>query len=388
MELAWFGHRVEWSREVANAQRAWGAREFTVLTLRDGEHTGFGEVSPLPGYVPESMAAARAALTAPALSTAIREADALARGGSPPWAALRPLRNTGPTSTRHGVELALLDLWARRADLPLAELLSVGREAAWSEVGLARLWDRAAPAAELDEVGTWKVKLGVDAHAELDRLESRLAALAGRPRLRFDANRAIPAAQLPAVLARLAALGAEFVEEPATCWPEASPVALAWDETLRDFAELRDEGLPAVFVLKPMVLGIGHALELAAFARWAGLAVVWSHCFDGPVAWRGALSLALSGAGRGVDPADPPARRVMITRGGPPTPAAPLARVGPWLEHRPDQGLGPHSGLRGWPKRPFSEYQVDVGRGWRESGLGVEMDFLAGMAPLGQVQVP
>ena len=360
MEVSRHIWEVEFPRPVANARGEWSERAFLILQLRDATgRVGFGEASPLPGYSPDTLEAADVALAPPVVASIAAVADARRLGGEPLLAALAPCAELSSPAARHALELALVDLWARRRGLPLPALLAETTGALRAEVPLAGLWDLAGPPP--GAATTWKVKLGASPLETLARVEASLPR--PPPRLRFDANGSLASASRAPVMDRLARLGAEFLEEPGEPWPRAAPLPLARDESLRRMpATAVAEDAVEVLVLKPMVLGFRACMEFVTAARAARRAVVISHTFDGPIAWRGALALAL---------ALPPETHRLENA----TDEAPLA-----------QGLGPHFGLRGWPNVPFSEYQAEVGRSWRESGLGVGAEIVEACRPREQVR--
>lgn len=266
----------------ANAKRRWSERE-ALLLCRNGR---FGEAAPLPGYSDDKIADVRGWL------------GGEQKGQMPPsldWA----------FGTLNGKTVAEVP------EMALAQVVATEEEASRAVVqGYAAL----------------KVKLGRDLEAEL-RFAERLRERFGLP-LRFDANGSLSVDEAEHALARLAALGAEFVEEPvvAAALPELRkrvgqwPVPLALDESLRRFGEQQAiESGADFFVLKGMVLG-----EEAA-RRWLDVAsrhrrqVVFSHCLDGPVSMGRAALL--------------------------------------WAQHRSlggatAQGLGAHSALGMWAATP------------------------------------
>jgi glucarate dehydratase len=144
-----------------------------------------------------------------------------------------------------GLELALHDLRAKRAGLPLAEFLGgrVRDEVAFTEYFALREGMEATPAnvvrycvrmAEEHSATAFEGKLGVlDVHTELAMVADLVREL-GRDRvLRLDANGAYTVATARQVCARLAELGIGWLEDPC--------------RTLAETARLRADGVPISF---------------------------------------------------------------------------------------------------------------------------------------------
>jgi o-succinylbenzoate synthase len=247
-------------------------REGWLLRIVDVEGVAaWGECAPLPEAGTESKAAARSGLMAwrdrlPGLSL------------TDLWQAVDEEPVT--PAVRCALEAAVINLVAERRRLPVACLLNPqarGRIAVNAAVGCA---DDGLPlrAKEASDRGfrVLKVKLGLrDPQEELDLLRSAAAGLPATTSFRLDANGAWDEATARWVLAGLAGLPVESVEEPlAGADPDGlrelaktAPCPLALDESLPRLATagaLAD--LPvARIVLKPMVLGgVRPCLRLAA----------------------------------------------------------------------------------------------------------------------------
>ncbi len=298
----------------ANARSSWAERKGLLIGLRgeDGR-VGLGEASPLPGYSPDSLAEARAALEAFG-----RRGD-LSLDWQGDWGArVDSLLESIPLqipSARFAVETALLDLVGQALGLPLHRLMGTapGR-VAWAGVieasGRSGALERART---LIDSGVHTLKVKVDGGAGWPEAISFLRALrelAGSSvRIRIDANRTMSADELRDRLDSLSSVQPEFVEEPgdpdAVARLSSVPVALALDESLHGGdAEARIAALAGArsrareyrfVVLKPTVLGgARRCLHLARAARSAGAGVVVSHTLEGPVAWTACAALALA----------------------------------------------------------------------------------------------
>jgi len=327
---------------LAGAASGQSRRDGLLVRVRDADGVcGQGEASPLPGYSPDTLDECAAQL-ARVDAAAIGRQDA---GAICEWIA-RTLDEAGVTApaARFGLETALLDWLGKRLGLSVAVLLG-GANAAQRQVPLAALVSDppSVRAAHARGIRTFKLKLSPAtwsddlrlARAIRDELGSGIA-------LRFDPNGRLPPAQAVALLAELASLAPEFVEEPV---PFAdflrltqAPVPLAADESLA-----RPDAWPAlasvcrVLVLKPALLGGAcRCLALARDATARGLALAVTHTFDGPVALAAAAELAAA------------------------LPGQPLAC-----------GLDRHAGLAAWPRIPVPQLGAAEAGSAGQPGLGL-----------------
>lgn len=288
-----------------NARRTWRERRGLILELHDTEgRLGRGEASPLPGYSPDTLEEAHAALGSwiADLPTLDLESEIASQVG-------RAVSKLAPPSARFAAETALLDLAGRCLERPIHALLGVADP---KPAGLCALIASSEPetaiaqahAARERGIGVVKVKIGAAGAFErelelLGALRSELGPLG----LRLDANGALPRDELAERLTALARFEPELLEEPCHDMTqiETSPVHLGADETLQHpgawerLEPLRRRGLLHALVLKPMALGGSViCLELARRAAAEGIAVTASHLFDGPVALAAAAHLALA----------------------------------------------------------------------------------------------
>ncbi len=274
--------------EAEDARRRWSERRGLIFTVFDGAAgRGRGEAAPLPGYSIESLAEVEAALAGAEL-----EVDP-ARDLAGVWSAVP---SAWPAAARFAAESALLEWWAGRRGTSIERALGAGPGPVpvahlVSELSLERALSAVPGAAAL------KIKIGRPGRlSEELQLIHEISQATPLP-LRVDANQAFHE-ETPAVLAALAELGVELVEEPC---PETlaltdSPVPLALDESLfahaPSQAELAERPFIKALVLKPTCLGLANTLSLA----WRGPAPIISHTYEGPIGQRvlHALARALS----------------------------------------------------------------------------------------------
>lgn len=291
-------------------------REGVLLRLEGAAgRVGWGDAAPLPGFSPDALDEATAALERVLADLTGRELfpDALLDPASPFHVALDALHL--PPSARYALDLALAELAAHALGRPLPTALHPDAEASLPVAALLdappeRVVDLAA-ARVAEGYRALKLKAGrldPEADAELARDVRRYSG--GDVELRVDANRAWTTAQAAAFAERVRPARLAYVEEPlraelfhelpALARDAALPVAL--DESLAEpgGAERLWDGLAAV-VLKPTVLGgVGAVLRLAARARAVGARAVLSAAFESGVGQRGVAVLA---AATGAEPA-------------------------------------------------------------------------------------
>lgn len=278
----------------ANARNAWITRSGVLLRLEDDlGRVGWGEASPLPGYSMESLEDVQATLS--------RVVACLNAG--------RPVLEPLPASAAFALETAQLDLEAKVRGVPLAVLLgaSAGAKLELNTLlpGVAsEAWLSAAETAVAGGFRVLKAKIGAPGKWTLEQhlLRQLRDRYGDRIALRLDANGSLPDDAAAGMLAALRELHPEFVEEPSSNWLRwaAAPVPLAVDESLSRPGketvafDALGRGLSRIVVLKPALLGLRRALDLAARARAAGARVIVTHLFDGPVGRTAAAAVALA----------------------------------------------------------------------------------------------
>ena len=282
-----------------------------ILALEDTEgRVGLGDAAPFPGFGLETAASAGLALRG-----ALGRLAGLDAGDFP--IALERLPQLAPVAAaptaRHAIDLALHDLLAQRAGVPLARLLGGGD--ALAEVPANVVIPRVAPAraaalareAVARGAATLKVKVGGAPLADdLARLRALREAAGPEVRLRVDANQAWTADEAIGALRALAGFDLEFAEQPVAAEAvedlarvrRECGVPVAADEAVRDPASARrvlDAGAADVLILKPMALGgLRVARGIAEIALGRGVRVVVTSLLESAVGRAGALHLAAS----------------------------------------------------------------------------------------------
>lgn len=289
-------------------------RDGTLLRLRDAEgRLGWGDVAPLPGFSRETLAEARAALTAilpPLLRRDLRPADVL-RSDDAFHAGLDAAGL--PSSARFAVDLALADLAAQGLGRTLPQALHPDPAVRLPLNGLL-MGDRqeaVVQARRLAEAGYEAVKLKVGRGTVGDDVGTVRAvreAVGEDVSLRLDANRAWSIGDAKWFAESVVPQRIEYIEEPLEnhwlmpeLWLDTGlPIAL--DETLQEpgCADLI-QGWAEAAVLKPtLVGGLMAAFRLAVAAQAVGVRPVLSAAFESGVGLRGIAALA---AATGAHPA-------------------------------------------------------------------------------------
>jgi len=287
---------VPLTRPLRTARGDITVREGVLVRLSDGGRTGIGEATPLPGWT-ESLAECHEALD--------RAERALAKG---PGAALAVIDRP---AARHALSLALADLRASRAGIPLYRYL--GDDAPVSQVPVnATVGDgppeetaRRASDAVAEGVECVKVKVGIrSVDADAQRVRAVRDAVGPDVELRADANGAWTLDEAERAMTEFAESGVSFVEQPLPADDLAGhaalrggPVGVAVDETLaaHDVDRVLDADAADVLVLKPMALGgVDRARDAALQVLDAGLTSVVTTTIDAVVARTAAVHLAAS----------------------------------------------------------------------------------------------
>lgn len=313
---------VRWPIAPAGAARGrWTERTAVIVAVRaDSGATGLGEAAPLPGMsIDEVDDAARAcealAARVPFAIDAAGDAIALAD------------QTTIAPSARFAIETVLLSVLAQHGRTSIASMLAPATHTSLpsshpaehrGELRRAVVVDDEAEAAAAVQLGAPCLKIKAPSPADLDPVTGRVHRIAraapGTP-LRIDANRGWPRGKVATLLASIAMLPIELVEEPCPGAHEllagALPVRIALDESLVDLDRdqlARALASPdlAALVLKPTLLGgFARCLELAAAARARGVAAIVTHTLEGPIGTAACHELARAvggGAPAGLAP--------------------------------------------------------------------------------------
>ncbi len=267
---------------------------------------GLGEAAPLDGFCMESLVETQQTLDFWQTSLVGTEINSLED-----IEALLVDYSHVPAA-KHGMELALSNLWAEAQGKSLAQVLnSYSRNIITVNalIGGGSPEDAATRAQTLVKQGYTciKVKVGADG-ADLDRqrVAAVRAAIGKQIQIRLDANQAWSVDEAIARIKQFESLDIEYVEQPVAASDPAGMakvrrsvgIAIAADESITNINALRQAiayQAADIAIIKPMAMGgILTARKAAYIALDAGMDVVFTTTIDGAIARLGALHLAAS----------------------------------------------------------------------------------------------
>lgn len=296
MRLEIAPRRLRLQTPIATAHGTIAERELldVIVIAADGV-AGAGEAAPLPRYDGVTLDDVRAALED--CRDVLRDAEGLPRGmvaAACREAAVLP-------QAVAAVDLALWDLYGRRAGEPVWRLLGAEQADPVEVNALIAAEDRAGAATEAAravKAGFRCVKLKVGIGDDAGRLAAVRAAVGPDVAIRIDANGAWPAEEARAHLRALAPCGIELCEEPVHGIAElrtvqdGSDIAIAMDETSIAPGALESGATRIVCLKLSRCGGISGLLDAAERARSAGSEVYLASTLDGPLGIAGALHVA------------------------------------------------------------------------------------------------
>jgi L-alanine-DL-glutamate epimerase-like enolase superfamily enzyme len=258
------------------------AVELCFVRMRLGQHEGLGCASPIREVTGELIEDCRVVLQDCAFAL-LHDSELPALFARCPAA-------------RAAIDMALHDLRARSTGRPLVEALGRAHVELSTSITIGIKDTPAEVLAEAEEYAgrgfrILKVKIGHDAPSEIERLRLLHERFGRRMRIRVDANQGYALADLRRLLALVAELGFEFVEQPLkpardADLDELAPrerAMLALDESLlspADAVRLAAAKRCGIFNIKLMKCGgVTTALEIARTAEQNGLALMWG-CSD------------------------------------------------------------------------------------------------------------
>ncbi|HEY0992498.1 MAG TPA: enolase C-terminal domain-like protein, partial [Kofleriaceae bacterium] len=321
---------VRWPIASQGAARGRTERAAVIVEVRSaGGAVGLGEAAPLPGMSLDTLDEANRSIAGFA-RTAPFDVELPPPGRRPvnveaPRARGPGLRNpaidprpilaiadrdamhaflVAPPAARFAIETAVLDAIGRERGRSIAALFGGSDE----PLALAAVVDDAEQArrAFADGIRCLKIKLAAD--DDPGRVFA-IAAAVPQARLRIDANRSWPRAEVADRLAALAALPIDYVEEPCRdshqLLSESLPCPIALDEGLLAMSEveicvaLRSIPRLAAVVLKPTLLGgFSVVFPIAALAQSCRVPPIVSHALEGPIGSAACAEIARAIGGR------------------------------------------------------------------------------------------
>jgi o-succinylbenzoate synthase len=274
------------------------ARELLLVRVKGADGaSGFGEAAPLPSYDGVSLEETTAAVED--CRAALRAAD----GSASERAALLAecARRAVLPQAIAAIDLALWDLAARRAGVPVWRLL--GAESAepvvvnWTIASPDRA-GAAREAAEARAAGFGCVKVKVGTGDDAGRIAAVRAAAGPEMLIRLDANGVWSVPEAVRWLEVLEPAGIELCEEPGSgldaieAVASAASVPIAVDESAASPGALERRRCRAICLKIARCGGITGLLESAARARAAGYEIYLASTLDGPLGIAAALHAA------------------------------------------------------------------------------------------------
>jgi L-alanine-DL-glutamate epimerase-like enolase superfamily enzyme len=266
-----------------------------VLVIAADGVTGAGEAAPLPSYDGVTLDDVRAALED--CRPVLKDAEGLPRGMV--TAACREAAVL-PQATA-AIDLALWDLFGRRAGEPVWRLLGAEKGGSVPVNALIAAEDRRRAAEEATaavEAGFRCLKLKVGIGDDAGRVAAVRAAVGPDVALRLDANGAWPAEEARAHLRALAPSGIELCEEPVhgvaalRTVQDGSDVMIAMDETSIAPGALESGATRAVCLKLSRCGGPTGLIEAAEKARAADAEIYLASTLDGPLGIAAAVHCA------------------------------------------------------------------------------------------------
>ncbi|MDQ4078129.1 MAG: dipeptide epimerase [Chloroflexota bacterium] len=278
-----------------------------VQLLTDEGIEGWGEASPLTWFTGETPETIKEILESHWLSLLIGEdphdIPKIHRKLSQDLAA--------NSSARAAIDMALHDLCARAADLPLYKYLGSNGAPTLPRTYALGISDTATAIAEARRwvkkgYHTLKLKVGGDLGTNVERVAAVREAVGPHVRIRVDANAGYELKGARRLIRALEPFDLELVEQPLPAWDyegwralrRAVDVPLMADESLnspQDALQLVKERLVDYFIIKLIKTGgIHHARHIAAIAETADVECIVSTPFDTEIGAAAVMHLAFS----------------------------------------------------------------------------------------------
>jgi o-succinylbenzoate synthase len=195
------------------------------------------------------------------------------------------------------VDLAAYDLVGRSTEAPVYRLIGgrrVDRIPVMAALGIIPPNEAAARAKELEALGfeVLKIKIGLDAEQDIERIRAVKEAVGDRIRLRVDANQGYDRSAARRVLTRLEPMALEWIEQPLPYWDLKglaelaalleTPIAV--DESVyteHDARQVIEMGAADVVNIKvPKCGGIYRSQKIAALCQKAGIPCFLGGCLE------------------------------------------------------------------------------------------------------------
>lgn len=289
--------RLHLSRPLRTGHGTISIRESLLVGISDGAMTGWGEAAPLPSYDRGSLEKCAAALDG---------ATEILTDGDPddPDATLAKLDESIPTQALAAIEVALLDLAARRSDVPVWSLLGALTA---SPIECSSLIQATTPTEALEELrkaeaaGFTAVKLKAGFDGDIEFLASILEACRAFSHVTVDANGRWSPAEARTAMDTLSSTGRLSFEQPVASLDGMRSLMAAGTGTARlilDECATEPEafrGIPAAHACTLKLQAWGgcrNLIHAAGKARAIGMDVMLGSTLEGPVGTAASLHCA------------------------------------------------------------------------------------------------
>ncbi|MHB8581237.1 MAG: o-succinylbenzoate synthase [Ignavibacteriaceae bacterium] len=290
IKLKYSQFKLEFFNKFENSKAKIFERKGFIIKLESDGKTGYGEANPLPEFGSETFEQDEEALKNFKLNLNILPEDFINSFED----------NLGYLSSlpalQHGFEQALLNLFCKKANISLNEILNCTsrREINVNAViGLLKPAESASAASRLVKEGftTLKIKIGRDNFKDdLNCLSAIQKEVGDNVKIRIDVNGKWNIVEAIENLNLLKNYNIEYVEQPVDNLigfqkvSEKSSIPLAADESIRSFDDakhfIKSHSIQAL-VLKPMLLGgIIPTLKIIKIAERENLKVIISSSFE------------------------------------------------------------------------------------------------------------
>ncbi|MBI1763341.1 MAG: dipeptide epimerase [Acidobacteria bacterium] len=221
------------------------------------------------------------------------------------WAQLTALAPTAPSAIA-AVDIALYDLLGKLAGLPLYRLLGAARAAIETTVTLsiAVTATSVAQALAFQAQGfkALKIKIGLAADADVERVRAVRAAVGPAMRLTLDANQGYTLAETLRVLEALRACNIAFIEQPLDAADvegmrelcARAPIPVMADESVLSAADVLLTPAPLINLKLMKTGGITGALKANAVAEARGIRTMIGCMDESCISLSAAAHLALA----------------------------------------------------------------------------------------------
>ncbi len=221
------------------------------------------------------------------------------------WARFNELAPSAPSAIA-AVDIALYDLLGKLAGLPLYRLLGAARDAIETSVTLsiAATATSVAQARAFQAQGfkTLKIKIGLEAAADVERVRAVRAAVGPAMRLTLDANQGYTLAETLRVLAELRACDIAFIEQPLNAADLAgmrelcqrAPIPVMADESVLNAADALLTPAPLINLKLMKSGGLTGARKTNAVAEARGLRTMLGCMDESRISLAAAAHLALA----------------------------------------------------------------------------------------------